>query len=330
MTKIQDKRWLLRSGALLVLLGYVLPTMTVSCGGIAGFEQSFSLNSLASQPDAGLLYLVPLGALVVGVLAFLPALGRQTRQLLFWGEAAGAGIGIASILIVFSSLRSQLGSVGFQVSLEFGALALIAGYGLIGAGLIFQLQEGMAGQAVLPGLQRRDEQPQAQAWSPPAWKQPKGKLPYLEETLPPFPDESGLQPETARETVPEEAYWPEPAGSKHPSDDRLSSRETLRVPPSLAGTGRLYLVKGDLAKSEFALDHDGFTIGREAKNDLRLPDPTVSRQHARLRYAQGAWYIQDLNSTAGICVNGKPVPAKRLEPGDEIEIGAYSFEFDMP
>jgi hypothetical protein len=72
---------------------------------------------------------------------------------------------------------------------------------------------------------------------------------------------------------------------------------------------------------------DGFTIGRSAACHLRLIDPTVSRQHARLRFANGQWFIQDLKSAGGTQVNGQRVQAARLKPGDQITIGSSTFEF---
>jgi pSer/pThr/pTyr-binding forkhead associated (FHA) protein len=68
-------------------------------------------------------------------------------------------------------------------------------------------------------------------------------------------------------------------------------------------------------------------IGRGSACDLRLDDRSVSRQHARLRYAQGAWFIQDQGSRGGTYVNGAPVTACRLNSGDVIKIGNTSLIF---
>ena len=78
-----DKRWLVRSGGLLVLLGFVLPTMTVSCGGLSGFGRTLSLYDLASLANVPLLYLVPVGALAVVILAFLPLIPGKNSQYIF-------------------------------------------------------------------------------------------------------------------------------------------------------------------------------------------------------------------------------------------------------
>jgi pSer/pThr/pTyr-binding forkhead associated (FHA) protein len=71
----------------------------------------------------------------------------------------------------------------------------------------------------------------------------------------------------------------------------------------------------------------GLVIGRSASCNLRLADRAVSRHHARIRYAQGRWYLQDLGSSGGIYVNDVRETAKSLDNGDRIRIGSSEFEF---
>jgi pSer/pThr/pTyr-binding forkhead associated (FHA) protein len=70
-------------------------------------------------------------------------------------------------------------------------------------------------------------------------------------------------------------------------------------------------------------------IGRGAGNHLQLADLKASRQHARLRFAQGMWFIQDQNSSGGTFVNGQRIQATRLNPGDQITIGDTAFIFRL-
>jgi type VI secretion system protein len=76
---------------------------------------------------------------------------------------------------------------------------------------------------------------------------------------------------------------------------------------------------------------DGGTIGRSADNDWVLPDPLryVSAHHARVRFREGHYYLEDL-STNGIFVNdGEQALAKqapegyRLQNGDIVRLGEY-------
>jgi len=72
---------------------------------------------------------------------------------------------------------------------------------------------------------------------------------------------------------------------------------------------------------------DGYVIGRHSSCQIRLAGKTVSRRHARLRFAQGKWFIQDLDSKTGMLVNGRRINATALHSGDQIYIGSYEFTF---
>jgi hypothetical protein len=71
-------------------------------------------------------------------------------------------------------------------------------------------------------------------------------------------------------------------------------------------------------------------IGRSDEADCVLPDPNISRRHAELRQsADGSWEIVDLNSTNGVKVNGRRMPAARLRDGDQVTLGTTTFRFGL-
>ena len=72
---------------------------------------------------------------------------------------------------------------------------------------------------------------------------------------------------------------------------------------------------------------EGAVLGRGPDCAIRMADDAVSKHHARFRYARGAWYIQDLNSSNGTFVNGARVTASALRDGDRIAIGPYELKF---
>lgn len=97
-------------------------------------------------------------------------------------------------------------------------------------------------------------------------------------------------------------------------------------PKGLVQAPLLELLSGNAPASVSILNSD-FGIGRSSQNDYVVKDSKVSRVHARIREAQGAWFIQDQNSASGTFVNGKRVQAQRLNDGDAVRIGDTTFKF---
>jgi hypothetical protein len=76
------------------------------------------------------------------------------------------------------------------------------------------------------------------------------------------------------------------------------------------------------------------TLGRESRQDVVIPDMSVSRFHAFAKPGpDGALVIQDAGSTNGTTVNGESVlttgagPARRLKPGDNVRLGHIELTF---
>jgi FHA domain len=81
-----------------------------------------------------------------------------------------------------------------------------------------------------------------------------------------------------------------------------------------------------------ALDWSGaqeeLSIGRSPEADAMLSGPKVSRRHARLRFREGGWFLDDLDSTNGTIVNGARVTSCELHPGDQLVIGEHHLSVD--
>lgn len=72
---------------------------------------------------------------------------------------------------------------------------------------------------------------------------------------------------------------------------------------------------------------DGLTMGRVAGCDIVIDDTKASRRHARIVVQGGVVEIEDLGSSNGTLLNGKPVQRRVVRDGDEIRIGATTIVY---
>jgi diguanylate cyclase (GGDEF)-like protein len=82
---------------------------------------------------------------------------------------------------------------------------------------------------------------------------------------------------------------------------------------------------------EIQLRGDEVVIGRSMGADLEIPDPTISRRHARVVHARiddrDHYEISDLGSSNGLFVNGHRVDVAQLVDGDRLKIGDVILKF---
>ena len=87
---------------------------------------------------------------------------------------------------------------------------------------------------------------------------------------------------------------------------------------------RLTYVTGSLTGTEVPLDGGIVRIGRDASGDVVVPEADekyVSRNHATLTHEGGSAVLEDLGSTNGTLVNGRPVERATLSDGDVVQLG---------
>lgn len=68
------------------------------------------------------------------------------------------------------------------------------------------------------------------------------------------------------------------------------------------------------------LDRPLTTIGRRIDNDLVLDAPSISRQHAQIRWRQRYFVLYDTSSHGRTAINGMPTKEHILRPGDVIAL----------
>ncbi|MFC1494841.1 FHA domain-containing protein [Thermodesulfobacteriota bacterium] len=78
---------------------------------------------------------------------------------------------------------------------------------------------------------------------------------------------------------------------------------------------KINTLKGRLEGHAFVINSDSLFIGRSPENDIQIPDPSVSRKHAKIYKSGDKYFIKDLKSSNGILVDGSMV-----DPGKEIEV----------
>jgi FHA domain len=85
-------------------------------------------------------------------------------------------------------------------------------------------------------------------------------------------------------------------------------------------------VDGTVLK-EVSLTKERTTLGRKPHNDIQVDNLAVSGEHAAIITILNDSFIEDLNSTNGTLVNGKPVKKHFLQNSDVIEIGKHKLKY---
>lgn len=118
----------------------------------------------------------------------------------------------------------------------------------------------------------------------------------------------------------------------------------LRVPPVPTSSGQRLVIRGATLAPPTPGAKPAATPSRDVVVPLTSPirvgrdrmqcpiaiegDRRVSRQHLQFTVAGGQASVEDLASTNGTLLNGKPIPPLKpmtLKPADEIQIGAVKF-----
>jgi pSer/pThr/pTyr-binding forkhead associated (FHA) protein len=95
----------------------------------------------------------------------------------------------------------------------------------------------------------------------------------------------------------------------------------------MSSVPRLILSMDGLVLREIVLDRERISIGRKGSNDIQIEDMSISGEHARITTILGDVFLEDLDSTNGTHVNGKPVTRRVLSDGDVVDFGKYRLKF---
>ena len=100
----------------------------------------------------------------------------------------------------------------------------------------------------------------------------------------------------------------------------------LQMPEPVAGW--LVVRSGPRTNEQLKLRAGSNVVGRDGrKSHVLVEDPSVSGEHVKIRWENGAFIIYDLASTNGTYVNGRRVEKQRLMDGDSVRMGRMEFVF---
>jgi FHA domain len=95
---------------------------------------------------------------------------------------------------------------------------------------------------------------------------------------------------------------------------------------------KLILSMDGAVLKEYPLNKERTTIGRKPHNDIVIDNLAVSSEHAAIVTILNDSFLEDLDSTNGLAVNGTPTKKHFLQNNDLIEIGKYKLKYlnDQP
>lgn len=95
---------------------------------------------------------------------------------------------------------------------------------------------------------------------------------------------------------------------------------------------KLILSMDGVVLKEYPLNKERTTIGRKPHNDIVIDNLAVSSEHAAVVTILNDSFLEDLDSTNGLMVNGVPTKKHFLQNNDLIEIGKYKLKYlnDQP
>jgi two-component system, cell cycle response regulator len=116
-----------------------------------------------------------------------------------------------------------------------------------------------------------------------------------------------------------------PNVSDSDADDESTRRTETNVVEPISSTRQarsfLMVVAGEDAGRLVPFSGEEIVIGRATSCGLVLPDPGVSRRHARIARRGMSFVLEDLESKNGTFVDGADVVSRELRPGESFQIG---------
>jgi len=137
-------------------------------------------------------------------------------------------------------------------------------------------------------------------------------------------DKTEIGPEDIENTA-EELGW-------HEHEDTTGEHEALPrlVPakPSKNYVTRVVYRRNGQQVGEYLFEAGRVLIGRALDSEIQVDSRFVSRHHAQIVSSNEGCFVEDLNSTNGILLNGKPAKKQLLADGDVIAIDEHELVYE--
>jgi hypothetical protein len=92
-------------------------------------------------------------------------------------------------------------------------------------------------------------------------------------------------------------------------------------------SAKLILSLDGIVMQTYPVDKESIKIGRKADNDIVIDNLAISAEHAIIKTILHDSFLEDLDSTNGVSVNGVPVKQYHLKNNDVIEIGKFRLKY---
>ncbi len=135
-------KWLLRGASLLIMLGFFMPAVLVSCN--AGFfetGETLSLAEVAKYLDVPILYIVPILSIAAIVLSFLQDVFFSSAAALLWGQLGALGLQIFILVMTIVSMSSEVPDLPYsmiEIKARFGTFLIVGSAALYLAAWVMQ------------------------------------------------------------------------------------------------------------------------------------------------------------------------------------------------
>ena len=282
-------------GALLTLLAFFLPWLTVSCQGAEVAKRTGYDLANTSGNDFALLWAIPVVAVLSLVLVLVTMRSPENERKTAAGQILISLIGLGAILYLWYKNIPEPGETIYEYTIEYGSWLTIVGLSIIIVGGIASLLAARAGGYEYSGVSTEGVY-QMPTTVPNSFASPGGGAAMSNATIGsgPMPDTSTAAPaQTYGDPFP--ASGPDPIGMGAPP--RRATEVLQKVEP--VDMAWLVIKDGPRAGHSFRLS-ETTTIGRDTGNDIILDDTSMSGQHAKVRFENGTTFtLTDLASTNG-------------------------------